>query len=60
MQSNIALYFISESIFSTHLVEHLTIIFMCKFKVLVLESFMVQGTLKYSYTVYVYAPEIKV
>ncbi len=45
MQSNIALYFISESIFSTHFVEHLTIIFMCKFRVFVLESFMVQGTL---------------
>ncbi len=33
---------------------------MCKFRVLVLESFIVQATLKYSYTAYVYAPEIKV
>ncbi len=46
--------------FSTHLVELLTIISMCKFRVLVLESFIVQATLKYSYTAYVYAPEIKV
>ncbi len=36
MQSNTALYFISESVFSAHFVEHLTIIFMWKFRVLVL------------------------
>ncbi len=39
LQSNIALHI------STYFVEHLTIIFMCKFRILVLESFMVQGTL---------------
>ncbi len=59
MQSNIALYFISESIFSAHFVEPLNIIFKCKFRVLILESFMVQGTLDI-HCVCVYAPELKV
>ncbi len=31
--------------FSTHFVDYFTIIFMCKFRVLVLESIMVQGSL---------------
>ncbi len=35
-------------------------IFMCKFRVLILESFIVQGALKYSSTLYVFAPEIQV